>query len=69
MEFPKDKMEFSPTHEGKGTEQGWLVLDIRALDLEGVSKIYIDLSEVEKVKQKRVKEGDALQRARKLLDF
>lgn len=69
MEFPKERMGFAPSYQGKSQDEGWLVLDIAALELEGVSKIYVDLSQVEKVKRKRMRESDALEQARKMLDF
>jgi len=67
LKFPKEKISFTSTYEGKSSEAGWLVLDITAMDLEGVGKIYIDLADVAAVKERRQKETDALEQAKKLL--
>jgi hypothetical protein len=35
MDFPEQKMRFTSTHGGDRSDEGWLVLDIRNVDLEG----------------------------------
>ena len=67
MLFPKEKMSHTPTFQGNKTEEGWLVLDIGNMELEGVTKLYVDLRDVKEVKVRRTKEADALSQARKLL--
>ncbi len=67
MLFPKEKMSYTSTYEGKKSDDGWLVLNIGDVDLEGVSKIYIDLAEVEKLKTKKSKAQEALEEAKRLL--
>lgn len=67
MLLPKEKLGYTTTYQGRTSEAGWLVLNIANLDLEGVSKIYIDLSDVEEVKSRKSKESEALEKARKLL--
>ncbi len=54
-------------YDAKQSEEGWLELDIRSVDLEGAGKIYIDLDEIEELKARRSAETDALERAKKLL--
>ena len=46
MNFPKGRMRFVRAHDGSVSETGWLELDVKALDLEAVSKIYVDLGEI-----------------------
>jgi len=50
MNFPRQKMRFTTTHGGDRSEEGWLVLDVRNVDLEGVSQIFISLAEVRELK-------------------
>jgi hypothetical protein len=67
MLFPKEKMSHTTTYRGDKSEEGWLILDIGNMELDGVSKIYIDLRDVEEVKERAAKSSEALERARKLL--
>ncbi|MBP6963649.1 MAG: hypothetical protein KBC96_04495 [Armatimonadetes bacterium] len=67
MQFPKEKMSFTSSYKGEKSEQGWLVLDIGNVELEGVTKIEIDLQDVETVKKRKSTESDALDDARRLL--
>ena len=67
MKFPPEKMDITGVYEGKSPSHGWLVLDISKLELEGVSKLYLSLDEVEALKQNKGKEADALSEAKKLL--
>jgi len=67
MDFPKEKMEIVGSHGGKTSEKGWLVLHLGALDLEGVSKIYIDLEDLEGLKERGERHTDVLERMRSLL--
>lgn len=67
MDFPKEKMEFVTSHEGKTSDEGWLVLHIGGMDLDGITKIYIDLAEVAAVKQRGERHSEVLERMRSLL--
>jgi hypothetical protein len=67
MLFPKEKMSHTPTFQGNKTEEGWLVLDIGNMELEGVTRLYVDLIDIKEVKARREKETDALSQAKKLL--
>ena len=53
MEIPARFIRFSPSRKGVKSEEGWLEIDLRAIDLEGLSKIYVNLSDVARIKQKR----------------
>lgn len=66
MLFPKEKIRHASIFRGNKTEEGWLVLDIGNMELDGVTKIYIDLQDIAEIKQRGEKEGDALSKARKL---
>ena len=67
MKFPKEKLRFSPAYGGDHSEEGWLLLDVKSVDLEGVSQIAIDLAEVRELKAKGDQQNEALKRARSLL--
>ena len=67
MLFPKSKMSHTSTYQGNVTDEGWLILSIGNVELEGVTKIYIDLQDLQEIKQKSAKESDALNKAKKLL--
>jgi len=67
MLLSRDKIGYTTTYQGQTSEAGWLVLNIANLDLEGVSKIYIDLRDVEEIRAGKSKESEALEKAKKLL--
>ena len=67
MLFPKQKMSHTKLYQGNKTEEGWLVLNIGNVELDGVNKIYIDLGDLEEIKQKSSKESQALTDAKRLL--
>jgi hypothetical protein len=53
MEVPARFLRVSPTHKGVPSVEGWLEIDLKALDLDGVSKLYVNLADVARVKGKR----------------
>lgn len=65
--FPKEKMSHTSSYEGNKSEEGWLVLNIGNVELEGVQKIYIDLGDIKDVKARAEKGLDALEEAKRLL--
>lgn len=67
MDFPKEKMELTSSHSDKESEKGWLVLNLGTLDLEGVSRIYINLDVVEELKAGAQRHAEVLERMRTLL--
>ena len=67
MLFPKEKIGYTSSLQGNKSEEGWLVLNIGNVELEGVTKIYIDLNDVEVIKKRAGKESEALDKARRLL--
>ena len=67
MLFPKEKMSHTTSYQGNKTDEGWLILNIGNVELEGVNKIFIDLKEVQDVKQRASEKDAALDKARRLL--
>jgi len=67
MEFPKEHLGYSDTHGSKPSDNGWLILDVRTLDMEGVTKVYVNLDDVEAVKERKAQSESEADRLRKLL--
>ena len=67
MLFPRIRLKFRRDHAGKTTPEGFLLLDIGALDLDGVRTIVIPLEDIEAAKNAGDKAADRLSDARKLL--
>ncbi len=69
MLFPKDKLQIVASCQGKTSEEGWLVVDIMRVDMEGVSKLYIDLSDVAMLRKQKDEQAELVRRAKDLLSF
>lgn len=67
MLFPKEKMSHTSTYQGNKTFEGWLILNVGNMELEGVNKIYVDLRDIDEVKRRSSKASDAADDVRKLL--
>ncbi|MCS6950233.1 MAG: hypothetical protein RMM06_00795 [Armatimonadota bacterium] len=67
MNFPKNRMRITHAHEGRQSQKGWLVLDIRGLDLDGVNAIVIPIEDIEKLQEGSQKEANPLEQLQKLL--
>ena len=67
MDFPKQKMRFTTTHGGDRSDEGWLALDVRNVDLEGVGQITISMADVRELKAEGDQQADLLTQARSLL--
>ncbi len=61
MLFPDSRMEIAQSYQGKQPKNGWLVLRVTGMDLEGVDRIYIDLDQVEALREKRAQAKRALE--------
>jgi hypothetical protein len=69
MLFPKEKMHVVTVYQGHTSDEGWLVLDFSKIDTEGISKIYIDLAEVERVRELKAEQTDIMKRTKDLLSL
>ena len=67
MLFPKNRVHFTKTYQGKNDAEGWIVLDLTALDLEGANKVYLPVADLDALKAKGDKAADKLRAARMLL--
>jgi hypothetical protein len=46
-------LKFAAAYGGVSSKEGWLEIDIRAVDLDGVTKLYVNLDDVASVRSKR----------------
>jgi hypothetical protein len=67
MLFPKSRMRFTSSYQGKNGSPGWIVLDLTGADLDGVGKIYLPAEQVQKLIADGDLAGDKLKAARMLL--
>jgi hypothetical protein len=67
MDFPKSRMRVVRTHQGNSSTTGWLELNFRGVELEGVNTLMIDLAEVDRLRAAGNEQEDALAQARSLL--
>ena len=67
MLFPKSRMRLSDIYQGKTDPDGWIVLDLKGLDLDGETKVYLSLAEIQKLKAGGDTHATKLAQARALL--
>ncbi len=67
MRFPKQRVRFAQSYDGQVSQDGFLVLDLKGLDIEGVTSLVLDLADVDAARSAGDKEDDAKRRARELL--
>ncbi len=69
MLFPKSRLRFTKTYQGATDPEGWLVLEINAQDLEGVSKVYIPFPDIASIQKRGDLASQKLNQARTLLSM
>ncbi len=47
MQVPKDKMELRSAIAGQASKDGWLVVTLKGLDLDGVTSLEINLDHLQ----------------------
>ena len=67
MLFPKSRMRFTTSFQGRSEPEGWIVLDVTGVDLDGVNKIYLSMAELQHLKEQGDTSIDRLKQARALL--
>ena len=53
MQIPARFLRVNPSYRGTQSQEGWLEIDIKAVDIEGVSKLYVNLDDVAVIRKKR----------------
>jgi hypothetical protein len=67
MEFPKEKLHFVTSQGGNSSPQGWLILNIANMDLDGVNRLVISLEDVDRLRAAGDVQAEKLRKARELL--
>ncbi|HSV72340.1 MAG TPA: hypothetical protein VLH79_01105 [Chthonomonadales bacterium] len=63
MRIPTQRLRFTRSLDGKRSENGYLVLDIKGLDIEGASTLVVTMDEVDAVRSqgdRQISERDRL---------
>jgi len=64
MRITKERLEVKPTFEGKDSASGWLEINLKGLDLDGVTRLYVDLGDIEGLRSRQGAADDLLKRLR-----
>ncbi len=67
MVFPTNRIRFASSYQGRVEPEGWLVLDLAGVDLDGVNKLYLSASDLERIRRAGDTTSDRLKQARMLL--
>jgi hypothetical protein len=67
MRFPRQRIQFSRMHDGKPSTEGYIVLNLKGFDLEGVTALAIDVADIEECRRSGDKADEEKQRVRDLL--
>lgn len=67
MLFPQERMSFTRTHEGKTDPNGFVILNLKGLDIEGVTKLVLRWADLESVRESISEGENAAKRLRELL--
>lgn len=67
MLFPKSRVRFTHTYQGKTDPQGWYVLDLKGVDLDGATTLYLAAAELDALKARGDTASDRLKSAKALL--
>jgi len=60
MDFPKNRLKITKHKGTRTSEQGWLVLDIKGIDLDGVNEIVISMADVAGLNEEPAPQDDPL---------
>jgi len=64
MRITRERLEVKPTFEGKDSPSGWLEINLKGLDLDGVTRLYVDLGDIESLRARQGAADDLLNRLR-----
>jgi hypothetical protein len=67
MRVPRERLELRPAVEGRESRAGWLVIDLKGMDLEGVRHLEVDLDQVEGLRQQQAQAGSLLESLKRSL--
>lgn len=67
MRIPRERLSIHPTVEGRESKSGWLVIDLKALDLEGVQRLEVDMDDLDRLHSKQAEASSLFQSLRSKL--
>jgi hypothetical protein len=67
MRVPREKLRFSSPQGGQNRSKGWIVINLRGMDLEGVNELTLSLEDVEAVAAGNKGDTDEVANLRTLL--
>ncbi|NUQ71619.1 MAG: hypothetical protein HUU17_12475 [Chthonomonadales bacterium] len=68
MRVPKERIQFTKVQDGRTETEGYIVLNLKALDMEGTTKLVLRWADLDAARQQGAAGEDAAQRLRNLLD-
>ena len=66
LKFPDQRVRFMASVDGRQSSKGFIVLDLKGLDLDGVNQIALDMHVIEAAAAGGDKESEARRRAQAL---
>jgi hypothetical protein len=60
-------MKKTNIYQGKTDPEGWIVLDLLGIDLDGATKVYLSFADIEQIKMGGDVQAERLAKARALL--
>lgn len=67
MDFPKNRLKLTKHKGTRTSDQGWLVLDVKGIDLDGVNEIVISMEDLNGLKVDAPPNSDPLSRLAQFL--
>jgi hypothetical protein len=64
MRIAKERLEVKPTFEGKDSASGWLQINLKGLDLDGVDRLVLDLTDLEGLRARQQEADDLFRKLR-----
>jgi hypothetical protein len=64
MRIPRERLEVKPTFEGRDSPAGWLEINLKGIDLEGVTRLYVDMADLEGLRSRQSDAEDLFKRLR-----
>ena len=59
MRLPKERLKFSEGYQGRESAAGFVVLNLRGIDLDGINELWLDLALVDEIRSKKGAQNDA----------
>ncbi len=67
MRFPKQRLAFTQVYDGKSSPHGYILLDLKGIDIEGVTSLALALEDIDACRAAGDKQEEEKQRVRDLL--